>query len=65
MHTHSCSLSQAGHNGWWENPPQRALIATGSAVQKAQVCVSVFECASVCVCVSVAGSADAWLLTMS
>lgn len=31
--THSFSISQAGHNGWWGNPPQRALIATGSAVQ--------------------------------
>lgn len=25
--------SMAGHNSWWENPPWRALIATGSAVQ--------------------------------
>lgn len=34
IHAHTfCSLSQAGHNGRWENPPRRALIATGSAVQ--------------------------------
>lgn len=50
VHTHSCSLSEAGHNGWWENPPQRALIATGSAVHLVQVCVCICVWLPVCLC---------------